>query len=107
MQKAGAPLTFKTADLKLKGDWQEFAERLGFPTWQSGIRPCFCCNASGDDLYDPTACSLFACGWGLNTDDDYDRACLRCELWIILASADELSRVVVALYYDRRKDSGP
>ena len=30
-QAAGAVLTFKTAVLKLKGDWQEFAERLWVP----------------------------------------------------------------------------
>ena len=104
-QAAGTALTFKTAVLKLKGDWQEFAERLGFPNWSSGIRPCFCCNACGDELYDPTSCSLFACGWQLNSDDDYDRACSRCELWIVLTSSEELRSVVGALYYDRRKDS--
>lgn len=106
-QAAGAKLTFKTAVLKLKGDWQEFAERLGFPSWQSGIRPCFCCNGCDDDLYDPTACSIFSCGWHLNTDDDYDRACSRCELWIVLTSVAEHTEVVAGLYYDRRKDSGP
>ena len=34
----------------IKGDWPEFCERLGFPTWQSVVRPCFVCSAYGPEL---------------------------------------------------------
>lgn len=100
----GIALTFPAAVLKLKGDWQEFCERLGFPNWQSGIRPCFCCNAFGDAMYNPIGIMLSCCAWGLNSDEDYDRACSRCELWVVVATIDELRTICAALHWDKRKD---
>ena len=101
---AGAAMRFKCAVIKLKGDWQEFAERLGFPTWQSGTRPCFCCNGFGSLLYSPIGVSFSsALPWDLNTDEDYHTACQRCEIWIIIPNADDLGRIVQALHYDKRK----
>ena len=33
-----------------KGDWAEHCH-FGFPTWQSNMRPCFCCNLFGKGLH--------------------------------------------------------
>ena len=50
---AGNPLSMPGVVLCLKGDWAEFCERFGLPSPSSGLRPCFCCAASGPDLYSP------------------------------------------------------
>eukprot|EP00969_Alexandrium_andersonii_P237244 10472692-Alexandrium_andersonii.AAC.1 len=36
---AGKIMTFPCVLLFLKGDWAEFCERLGLPTWGSSLRP--------------------------------------------------------------------
>ena len=100
---AGRKLRFKVAILKLRGDWQEFAERLGFPTWQSGIRPCFCCNAFGIEMYKPVGVTLSNLPWSLNQDADYEAACDRCEIWVVLSNPLEHSTILSALHYDKRK----
>ena len=48
---AGLAMKTRGAILKLKGDWQEFCDRFGFPIWQSGLRPCFCCNAFTETMF--------------------------------------------------------
>jgi hypothetical protein len=105
-QKAGIRLRFRAACLWIKGDWQEFVERLGFPTWQSYTRPCFCCNAFGELLYDSTCVSLVSemMKWHINQDADYAIACQRCEIWVEIKSARELSDICDTLHYDKRDD---
>ena len=101
--KTGA-LKFVSAVIKLKGDWAEFCERFGFPTWKSGIRPCFCCNGFGPSLYSPIGVQLASCPWHLNTDSDYDRACTLCEMWITVASMGDHECIRSALHWDKRRD---
>ena len=54
----GTRLLFKACCLQLRGDWAEFCERLGFPTPSSGMRPCFCCSAFGQNMYSIAGCTL-------------------------------------------------
>ena len=98
---AGRPMRFPCCLVQLKGDWDEFCGHLGFPTWKSSTRPCFLCAGSGPELYHPRGVSLHECPWPLNTDDDYEAAISRCEIWVTL-SAEDHSRVRRALHYDRR-----
>ena len=100
---AGQPLAQKGAILMLKGDWAEFCERLGFPTWASGTRPCFCCAASGEQLFEVSGISAHHLEWHLNTDEEYDAACSRCEVWVEITEA--LRREILPLLaYDRRRN---
>jgi hypothetical protein len=101
---AGKPLKMKAALVDLKGDWQEFCERLGFPTWQSGTRPCFCCAASGPGMYDPVGVSFLSNKWYTNTDADYASACDRCERWVEIVDAVQHKMIVDLLPYDKRGD---
>ena len=81
---AGSPLRMRGAIIRLKGDWAELCERLGFPTWASGLRPCFCCAAAPDDFYTTVGVSLVDLPWHVNTPHEYDEACARCEVWVDL-----------------------
>ena len=60
-QLAGTRMKKRAACIQIRGDWAKFCERLGFPTWQSSYRPCFCCAASRASLYDATGASVFSC----------------------------------------------
>ena len=98
----GRTLRAKAVLLHIKGDWVEFCQQFGFPTWSSGFRPCFCCAASGDRMYTPIGLSVVALPWYINTDEDYDRACKRCEHYVVL-SAHQHAYINTLLWYDKRE----
>ena len=58
-----------------------------------------CCLASKRDLYDLRGLAAHR----LTADEDYDRACSRCELWVNLESEEDRSDIVSKLHYDRRQ----
>ena len=97
----GRAMKFKACLAWLKGDWAEIC-KWGFPTWQSGLRPCFCCNAFGDLLYDIAAGPGLPTEWVLNTDESFETACARCEFWVTLDAASHAD-VVDATFYDKRQ----
>ena len=98
----GQIMKVKCCLLRMKGDWMEFCERFGFPTWGSGLRPCFCCTGFGDCLFDPKGINMFALPWHVNTDNDFDVACRRCEKECTVTAINHKS-IVLALEYDKRK----
>lgn len=100
----GAPLRAKGIVLHAKGDWAEFCERLGFPSHASGFRPCFCCNASGDALYDPVGVSLISTPWHNNLEQDYEEAAPACEVCAVM-SAEAHATIKRLLRYDKRTNS--
>ena len=85
-----------------KGDWVEYASTLGFPGHGDGTRPCFCCNASGANLYRWRAATPMALPWRANTDDDYFEACQRCEIHVLLRTADKHAQLALWLRFDQR-----
>ena len=102
---AGKRLLFRGVVLFLKGDWAEFCERLGFPTWQSVSRPCFCCASFGAALFNAVGVSMAGGGpWHENTDDDFEAACQRCEILFTVACGATHTAIKRALGYDNRKD---
>ena len=102
-QLAGKAMQFKAAVVYILGDWAEFCERLGFPTWQSSLRPCFCCSASGQHLYQTSGVSVLGAPWHVNTDADFADACKKCEIMVYL-SKETHKQVCDALFYDKRRD---
>ena len=92
----------RAACIQIHGDWAEFCVRLGFPTWQSSYRPCFCCAVPRASLYDATGASVFSCPHPLNDDVNYHRACERCEL-LVRATQDQHRRLCRLLRYDNRQ----
>ena len=102
--KAGQPLAIRGVVLQLRGDWAEFQQRLGFPSWASNMRPCLACAADPSGLYRISECSVVSLPWRLNSHQDIDQACSRCEIKV---SIDELSmrRLSNLLRYDKRTSS--
>jgi len=92
------------AIVHIKGDWSEYAHTFGLPMWSDGLRPCYECAASGSDMYVAHGNSVLGLRWPCNTDDDYDRACDRCEVVVRLTGATK-ALVLECLRYDKR-DSG-
>jgi hypothetical protein len=99
---AGTSLPFKACVIYIKGDWAEYAHTLGFPTWRDGIRPCFECNAFGENLYDTLSHSCDALNWRCNEDADYDATCSRCELPVRLRDEAARQMVLRVLRPDKR-----
>ena len=44
-------LGIKMTLVHIKSDWAEHCGTLGFPSWTSGLRPCFFCTASTDSWF--------------------------------------------------------
>ena len=72
--QGGTPLP-KGCLVYLKGDWPEFAHTFGLPSWNSNFHPSPCCSASGEELGDRSATSVFSGPLTDKTLEDYDRAC--------------------------------
>ena len=84
-----------------KGDWAEICERIGYPTWTSATRPCYCCNAAGaDDLFSPVGLVSGDTVWVSNTDEDYLVACERCEIFITITD-ENISAIWNQLAYSQ------
>ena len=92
---AGMAMKFRCLLMHLKGDWAEVCHFGAFPTQASSIRPCYCCNCFSENMHDPE------CPWRINTDEDYDTACSRCEIWVDLTQAMH-STVQGLLFFDKR-----
>ena len=76
---------------------------MGFPNWASGLRPCFCCAASGEELYDTRGISVLGMGYHVNTSGDYTAACARCEIWVDMTE-EVRAAIIPLLAYDRRSN---
>lgn len=99
--KAGLPLLARGVLIQLKGDWAEFCQRLGYPTWTSSLRPCFLCAAAPDTWYETRGVSLLGLPWHSNSDEDYSQACAVCEFPIRVTRVLVL-RIKAVLRYDKR-----
>ena len=98
---AGSNMKMKAVVVWVKGDWMEFCERLGYPTWASNMRPCMCCNAHGADLFKTTGLGLLRAPWRDNRDEDFETACARCEVRVVL-DAESHKLLKSLLRYDKR-----
>eukprot|EP00969_Alexandrium_andersonii_P243224 10743803-Alexandrium_andersonii.AAC.1 len=67
--RSGQQMAARACTMWFKADWAEFCERLGFPTWTSASRPCFCCGVSKQELFNPGQVLD-----RLNMDMDYERS---------------------------------
>ena len=99
---AGKPMPMKACLLLVKGDWAEFCERLGFPSWSSSLRPCFCCAASSEELSSARGVTLDTAPWHINDDDDFEAACNRCDTQVVV-DAPLAKKLASLLRYDKRQ----
>ena len=98
-EMGGAVLLTRFCLLRDKGDWAEICERLGYPTWQSSLRPCFCCNASGrEEMYSTRGLVDGNTEYELNVDREYEVACEDCEVFVLVTD-ENIGRIVRELAY--------
>ena len=86
----------------LKGDWAEFANTLGFPSWASNLFPCIFCHATKDVMLDFVGESLRKPKFKDVTQEDYDEAVQTCEQKRRITKLQH-SQIRAALRYDKRK----
>jgi hypothetical protein len=103
MARASQPFGFKLALMYIKGDWMELGVSIGLPTWADSLRPCFCCNAYFDNLFDTTGMTIDDFIWLINDDNAYFEAASKCEIIVALRNAEDMSSIVQFLRYDKRK----
>jgi hypothetical protein len=101
--RSGDRMPCRGAIIFIKGDWAEYAHTVGLPVWSDGIRPCYECAGSGEDLYTPHGNTVLGLRWPTTTDDDYHQACDRCEVRVRLTPATK-AMVLQHLRYDKRDD---
>jgi hypothetical protein len=89
-----------------KGDLSEYCGTLGFPNWNDNTRSCLYCSGFGDGLYDAHGNSILGLRWRCNDDEDYYRACERCEIVIVLTVGAKARILEVGLKYSRHTN-GP
>jgi len=103
-ERADERMPHRGAVVYIKGDWCEYSNTFGLPTWHDGLRPCFSCAGSGPDLFASHGNNILALKWPSTSAADYDAACARCERLVTLS--DETKALVLQyLRYDKR-DSG-
>ena len=98
----GKPLKYPAACVLLKGDWAEFTERFGFPTWGSSTHPCFLCSTTADSMYLCSGLSILSLPWKTHSDADFVQSWLHCEKFVTLTSAAQHRRLLDLLHYDSR-----
>lgn len=88
--------------LFIKGDWAEYASTLGFPSWNSAIRPCFGCNCTVWDMFELLGVGPFNCPHYINGESDYFEACSRAEANVEIPSALAHAAICQLLFWDKR-----
>ena len=104
--QGGAQLPYRMALLYVRGDWSEYSNTLGFPSWNDSLRPCFCCTAHGEDLFNFSECEFENLQWKCNHHNDYNAACARCELVVVIPSQEVMDEVSRKLRWDKRSRGG-
>ena len=99
---AGAALCV-CAVMLLKGDWSEFCSTFGFPNWNHASHPCLLCWATQDNLRYLSGFNVLGAPQPLNTPDDYEAACARCEVFVLVYREHHLALMGI-LFDDKRPD---
>ena len=85
----------------IKGDWQEIAASLGFPTWADKAHPCPGCFCTHDDWDSCEGVSPIEFPFAEKTQDSYDAACHACEIQVLVSSLHVLRLITSHLEYDK------
>ena len=88
------------AILYMKGDWAEYNSTFGLPNWRDALRPCFKCRIPVDLMYEIQGLTRRFCGnFKLNVEGEYDEACDRCEVVVVLSKTLH-ALLLPLLFYD-------
>lgn len=101
---AGLPLACGVCAVQqVRGDWAEFAHSLGLPTWRHNLYPCLWCQCERASMFSFGELEEDDCPWQLNTHADYEAACRRCEITVVVRTEAERAAIASALFWDRRQ----
>ena len=101
--RAGENFGWRGVLLQIRGDWVEFAQTLGFPTWASAEFPCLWCWSDKESMFALQGMSPVRFPFRLSTMEDYEAACARCEVEVVIETRGMQARVASLLHYDKRK----
>ena len=101
----GTSLPFRAVCAVFKGDWAEYVNNVGLPSWGSLGSPCFFCRCGQSELWETDGCSPVGMPFPRKDRGDYDRACAACERHVTVNSRRDLRALVARLEFDRR-DAG-
>ena len=93
---AGEEFGFFAVVIDICGDWKEFANGWGFPSWSS-LFPCFICNILKSAITNPK--SRFTD----RHDYEYERACQASEIVVSITHDAQLTELRFALETDNKK----
>jgi hypothetical protein len=88
---------------QVRGDWAEFAHSLGFPSWRHKRYPCLWCACERESMFSWGQLEEDDSPWQLNTHADYEAACRRCEITVVVGTEAERAEIAGALFWDTRK----
>ena len=101
--QGGEPMPCAVCMLRCNGDWMEAVTTLGFPSWKDGTHSCYSCNAVGPMMYELIGAGPLGLPCRCNEEQDYEEACRRCEIDVILSGTSH-SLLCSHLKYDKKKD---
>ena len=86
----------------IKGDWMEFCQTFGFPSWKSQTSPCYSCDCTALTIHNDSNVSIGDLPWDEFTDNQYDQVCTTCEIEVELTAVLH-KRIANKLKYDVRQ----
>ena len=89
----GMPLGFKLVICDILGDWKEFANSWGFPSWSS-LLPCFMCSISKAAMANPRSPIV------PRPDSEYEDQCRLCEIWVPITTRQQHEEIKYKLVDD-------
>ena len=96
-----APLASKAAVCHLRGDWSEFANTCGFPTWASQTDPCFVCYCARRNWRTLDGINMLEWSWSKKTTDMYLAVCTANECRVIVDTPTVRALIARSLEYDK------
>ena len=102
---AGSPLRSRGAVVEIHGDWSEIATTFGLMGWQHVRRPCFCCTTDALRLYDLEAVNALDWRCELTSQEQYENACKRAEVWVWAEASDRDALIPLLVYSKKDKDA--
>eukprot|EP00959_Pyramimonas_sp_CCMP1952_P115672 2418396-Pyramimonas_sp.AAC.1 len=103
MNKPGDSLGgFRCMVLYYKGDWAEYQKSFGLSSWAKSYNPCPICDCPLDCMHVTGPGFITSDGMLYNdrAEEEYERACLSCEIRVVVDSEALRSAIVRNLTYD-------
>ena len=101
---AGTAMWLVGALLHIKGDWEAFANLLGFPGWAYNAAPCMFCDCTRENMHDYRGLEDGNITWTEIDETDYENAVQQCEVWVTIPNVQMHRKLLRSgkLKYDKK-----